>query len=101
MTLTRMPREQEATSFAADHLGRRRRRMRIVKMLVGCTLVVLATAATVATGSLLEVKTFVDALKQSPQLKLGNELASANAGGPQTILLIGSDKRRGHTIDAE
>jgi LCP family protein required for cell wall assembly len=69
-------------------------------MLVGCVFVVAATAATVATGSLLEVKAFTDALKQSPQLKLGNELATANAGGPQTLLLIGSDKRTGHTVDA-
>ncbi len=69
-------------------------------MLLGCALVVAATAATVATGTLLEVKAFTDALKQSPQLKLGNELANANAGGPQTILLIGSDKRAKGAIDA-
>ena len=62
-------------------------------MLVGCLMVVTAVAATVATGTLLEVKAFTDALKQSPQLNLGNELSSANAGGPQTMLLIGSDKR--------
>ena len=62
--------------------------------------VIAATAATVATGTLLEVKTFTDALKQSPQLKLGSELASANAGGPQTLLLIGSDKRAKSAVDA-
>src|ERR1700755_2604456 len=54
----------------------------LVRMLLGCVVVIAATAATVATGTLLEVKTFTDALKQSPQLKLGTELASANAGGP-------------------
>jgi LCP family protein required for cell wall assembly len=69
-------------------------------MLLGCVVVIAATAATVATGTLLEVKTFTDALKQSPQLKLGNELASANAGGPQTLLLIGSDKRAKTAVDA-
>jgi polyisoprenyl-teichoic acid--peptidoglycan teichoic acid transferase len=69
-------------------------------MLVGCLLVIVASAATVATGALLEVKAFTDALKQSPQLKLGNELAQANAGGPQTLLLIGSDKRAKGAIDA-
>ena len=69
-------------------------------MLLGCVVVIAATAATVATGTLLEVKTFTDALKQSPQLKLGSELASANAGGPQTILLIGSDKRAKSAVDA-
>jgi polyisoprenyl-teichoic acid--peptidoglycan teichoic acid transferase len=69
-------------------------------MLLGCVVVIAATAATVATGTLLEVKTFTDALKQSPQLKLGNELAHANAGGPQTLLLIGSDKRARTAVDA-
>jgi len=55
----------------------------LVRMLLGCVVVIAATAATVATGTLLEVKTFTDALKQSPQLKLGTELAQANAGGPR------------------
>src|SRR5450631_1617865 len=78
-----------------------RRRLRLwVRMMIGCLMVVTAVAATVATGTLLEVKAFTDALKQSPQLKLGNELATANAGGPQTILLIGSDKRAKGAIDA-
>lgn len=70
------------------------------RMLLGCVLVVVATAATVTTGVLLEVKSFTDALKLSPQLKLGNELASANAGGAQTILLIGSDKRAAGAVDS-
>ena len=43
-------------------------------MLIGCLIVVAAVAATIATGTLLEVKAFTDALQQSPQLKLGNEL---------------------------
>jgi LCP family protein required for cell wall assembly len=80
---------------------RRRPRLRLLaRMLLGCSIVVAAVAATVATGALLEVKAFTDALKQSPQLKLGGELASANAGGPQTLLLIGSDKRSKTAIDA-
>jgi LCP family protein required for cell wall assembly len=69
-------------------------------MMVGCLLVVAAVAATIATGTLLEVKAFTDALKQSPQLQLGDELAHADAGGPQTLLLIGSDKRAKGAIDA-
>src|ERR1700676_3350319 len=75
------------------------RRRLWLKMLLGCLIVGAATAATVATGALLEVKAFTDALKQSPQLKLGNELAQANAGGPQTLLLIGSDKRAKTAVD--
>jgi LCP family protein required for cell wall assembly len=70
------------------------------RMLLGCALVVAATAATVTTGVQLEVKSFTDALKLSPQLKLGDQLASANAGGAQTILLIGSDKRAVGAIDS-
>ena len=78
-----------------------RRRLRLwVRMLLGCLMVVVAVAATVATGTLLEVKAFTDALKQSPQLQLGNELANADAGGPQTLLLIGSDKRAKGAIDS-
>ena len=68
---------------------------------LGCLIVVAAVAATIATGTLLEVKAFTDALKQSPRLKLGDELTQANAGGPQTLLLIGSDKRAKGAIDAE
>ncbi len=68
-------------------------------MLLGCLLVVAAVAATVATGTLLEVKAFTDALKQNPQLKLGDVLARADAGGPQTLLLIGSDKRVKTAVD--
>lgn len=81
--------------------NRRRQRLRLfARMLLGCTIVVAAVAATVATGTLLEVKAFTDALKQSPQLKLGGLLASADAGGPQTLLLIGSDKRAKGAVDA-
>ena len=69
-------------------------------MFIGCLVVVAAVAATLATGALLEVKTFTDYLKQSPQLKLGSLLSQANAGGPQTLLLIGSDKRAKTAIDA-
>src|SRR5437588_5174373 len=78
----------------------RRRRRLFARMLAGCLIVVAAVAATIATGTLLEVKFFTDALKQSPRLNLGNELASANAGGPQTLLLIGSDLRAKTAIDA-
>jgi LCP family protein required for cell wall assembly len=81
--------------------ARRRSRLRLLtRMLIGCLIVVAAVAATIATGTLLEVKAFTDALKQSPRLNLGSELTTANAGGPQTLLLIGSDKRAKGAIDA-
>jgi polyisoprenyl-teichoic acid--peptidoglycan teichoic acid transferase len=69
-------------------------------MLLGCLIVVTAVAATIATGTLLEVKAFTDALKQSPRLNLGDVLSKADAGGPQTLLLIGSDKRAKGAIDS-
>jgi len=84
----------------AGNVRVRRRWRLLARMLLGCLVVVAAVAATVATGTLLEVKAFVDALHQSPRLNLGNELARANAGGPQTLLLIGSDKRAKGAIDA-
>src|SRR5438067_4315609 len=70
------------------------------RMAIGCLIVVAATAGTVATGALLEVKTFTDALKLSPRLQLGDELVRADPGGPQTLLLIGSDKRSKGARDA-
>jgi len=61
--------------------ARKRSRLRLLtRMMIGCLIVVAAVAATIATGTLLEVKAFTDALKQSPRLNLGSELASANAG---------------------
>ncbi len=81
--------------------GRTRPWWRLIgRMLIGCMIVIAAVAATIATGALLEVKTFTDALHLSPQLKLGHELANASAGKPQTLLLIGSDKRAKGAIDA-
>lgn len=80
--------------------GKHLRSRLLGKMLLGCVVVVGAVAATIATGALLEVRTFTDALKLNQQLKLGNELTKANPGSPQTLLLIGSDKRAHGAIDA-
>jgi LCP family protein required for cell wall assembly len=81
--------------------GRIRPKWRLlVRMLVGCIIVVAAVAGTIATGTLLEVKTFTDLLKQSPQLKLPGLLADAKPGAPQTLLLIGSDKRAKGAVDS-
>jgi LCP family protein required for cell wall assembly len=92
-------------STLEPHLEQTRDRPRsrwrlLTRMLIGCVVVVAAVAATIATGALLEVKTFTDALKINPRLQLGGELAPANVGKPQTLLLIGSDKRAKTAIDA-
>ena len=40
-----------------------------------------------------EVNNVVDAIRTGDKLDLGGDLAEADAGKPQTIMLIGSDKR--------
>jgi LCP family protein required for cell wall assembly len=62
---------------------------------VAAALIVIAlTAGATATAGLLGVQSFVDDLKQGGTIKnLGNVISRADAGQPQTILLIGSDHR--------
>ena len=63
------------------------------RFLLGGFLVVAMTAAATATAALLEVQNVVDALHQSKPLKLGGVLAGVQEGAPETIMVIGSDKR--------
>lgn len=58
-------------------------------------LIVLLTATTVASAALLEVDQLVDIVKRHGHKIPGitNVLESVDGGGPQTILVIGSDKR--------
>lgn len=62
---------------------------------VAAALIVIAlTAGATATAGLLGVQSFVDDLKQGGTIKgLANVISRADAGDPQTILLIGSDHR--------
>ena len=55
-------------------------------------LVIVATAAATSVAAFREIDRVVDALKDSG-LDLDNELASTESGKPQTIMLVGSDKR--------
>ncbi len=63
------------------------------RFLLGGFLVVAMTAAATATAALLEVQNVVDAFHQSRPLKLGGLLAGVREGAPQTVMVIGSDKR--------
>jgi LCP family protein required for cell wall assembly len=66
------------------------------RFLLGALVVVLASAATVATAALLELKDDTTIfLKNSRGLPQGvkGALDGVDAGGPQTILLLGSDQR--------
>jgi LCP family protein required for cell wall assembly len=56
-------------------------------------MIVIASAAASAAFAFNELDKLVDALGQGRVLNLGEELAEAEAGQPQTIMLIGSDKR--------
>jgi LCP family protein required for cell wall assembly len=66
------------------------------RFLLGALVVVLASAATVASAVLLEVKDDTDIFLNNssglaPDVK--NVLSDVEAGGPQTILILGSDQR--------
>ena len=58
---------------------------------MGTLLIVVASAAATATAAFNELDKIVAALGQGGQLELGDELAEAATGDPQTIMLIGSD----------
>ncbi len=55
-------------------------------------LVIVAAASATSVAAFREIDAVVDALKNGG-LELGNELAEAESGKPQTVMLIGSDKR--------
>ncbi|MGB2710799.1 MAG: LCP family protein, partial [Conexibacter sp.] len=62
-------------------------------LLAGLVVVVLTAGAT-ATAGLLEVQTFVDEISQGGTIKgVADLISRAEAGEPQTLLLIGSDHR--------
>ncbi|HLM08386.1 MAG TPA: LCP family protein [Thermoleophilaceae bacterium] len=64
------------------------------RLLIGGFLVVFAAAAATAVAAFHEVDKIVDALELNPELKLGkNTLATTDPGKPQTILILGSDRR--------
>jgi polyisoprenyl-teichoic acid--peptidoglycan teichoic acid transferase len=63
------------------------------RILIGAFLIVLAAAGATSVAAFHEVHQVVNAFRESPQLKLGNDLAIPAPGKPQTIMLIGSDIR--------
>jgi polyisoprenyl-teichoic acid--peptidoglycan teichoic acid transferase len=70
------------------------------RLLIGAFLVIAATAATTAAAGFNELHGFVNALNQTRAPELGNALTPPSAGAPQTILLMGSDKRANGARDA-
>ena len=63
------------------------------RYLLGGLLMVAAAATSTSVAALNEVDQVVDAFQEGTGLDLSGELAEADVGSPQTIMLIGSDKR--------
>jgi polyisoprenyl-teichoic acid--peptidoglycan teichoic acid transferase len=63
------------------------------RVLVGALMIVVASAAASAALAFNELDKLVAALGQGPKLDLGESLAQAESGQPQTIMLLGSDER--------
>jgi polyisoprenyl-teichoic acid--peptidoglycan teichoic acid transferase len=62
------------------------------RLLLGAVLCIFAAAAATAVAGFHEIDKVVDALR--PELKLGkDELAETDPGEPQTLMILGSDRR--------
>lgn len=69
------------------------------KFLLGAVLVIALTATAVASGVLLQVHETIEVFQRNstPIPGIENELDEVEPGGPQTILVLGSDRRYGQT----
>jgi LCP family protein required for cell wall assembly len=63
------------------------------RLLLGALLIVFASATATAAAGFREIDRVVTAFREGEILDLGRSLAEAEAGQPQTIMLIGSDER--------
>jgi polyisoprenyl-teichoic acid--peptidoglycan teichoic acid transferase len=63
------------------------------RLALGAFLVIFAAAGATAVAAFHEVDQVVDALQTHRELKLGADLAETDPGKPQTLMLLGSDKR--------
>ena len=63
------------------------------RLLLGALLIVFASATATAAAGFREIDRVVTAFREGEILDLGQSLAEAEAGQPQTIMLIGSDER--------
>ena len=68
------------------------------KLLLGAALVIFASAGATAVAAFHEVDKVVDALDQSPSLKLKG-LADTDPGEPQTLMILGSDRRPKNNVE--
>jgi LCP family protein required for cell wall assembly len=63
------------------------------RLLLGAALVVLASASATGVAAFHEIDKVVNAFQHGHTIQLPNELAQADNGKPQTMLLIGADQR--------
>ena len=70
------------------------------RLLLGSLLVVFAAAGAPAVAAFDEIDNVVEALELSPELKLGKrQLAETDPGEPQTLLILGSDRRPRQNVE--
>lgn len=69
------------------------------RLLLGAALVVFATAGATSVAAFREVDKVVNALKDQESLNLGTDIAETDPGKPQTIMLLGSDRRPDNATD--
>jgi LCP family protein required for cell wall assembly len=70
------------------------------RLLLGAALCIFAAAAATAVAGFHEVDKIVDALEQGPELKLGEgQLAETDPGKPQTLMILGSDRRPRNNVE--
>ena len=68
------------------------------KLLIGAALVIFASAAATAVAAFHEVDKVVEALDESPELQLTG-LADTDPGEPQTLMILGSDRRPKNNVE--
>src|SRR5215207_7210896 len=70
------------------------------RLLIGSLLVIFAAAGATAVAAFDEIDNVVEALELSPELKLGKrDLAETDPGEPQTLLILGSDRRPRQNVE--
>ena len=69
------------------------------RLLLGAVLCIFAAAAATAVAAFHEVDKVVDALELGRELKLGEDLAETDPGKPQTIMILGSDRRPRNNVE--
>jgi len=81
--------------YEVDERPPRPGRSMIGRAAIGATLIVLLTAAAVATAALLQVDNVGNIIRRNGQQipQIAGALDGVSGGGPQTIVMLGSDRR--------